>query len=240
MMPLLEVSGVRAGYGRLEILQGVSLQLAAAEIVCIIGPNGAGKSTLLKTVFGYIRPFEGAVRFAGAAITGLSPDRIVRLGLGYVAQAGGVFAGMSVRDNLVLGGYTIPGRNDLLRALDRVLERFPLLRSRVSQRAGAMSGGEQRALSIARTLMTGPRLLVLDEPSAALSPRAIDEVYDQLAGLNRDGIALLIVEQNVEKALQAAQRVEVLDMGRNAFAGTADELRASDRIRSLYLGERRD
>jgi len=225
MMPLLEVSGVRAGYGRLEILQGVSLQLAAAEIVCIIGPNGAGKSTLLKTVFGYIRPFEGAVRFAGAAITGLSPDRIVRLGLGYVAQAGGVFAGMSVRDNLVLGGYTIPGRHDRLRALDRVLERFPLLRSRVSQRAGAMSGGEQRALSIARTLMTSPRLLVLDEPSAAL---------------NRDGIALLIVEQNVEKALQAAQRVEVLDMGRNAFAGTADELRASDRIRSLYLGERRD
>ena len=236
-MNILDVADLRAGYGRLEILRGVSLSMAPGEIVGIIGPNGAGKSTLLKTIFGYLRPFAGAVAFEGASILGLTPDRLVRRGMGYVAQAGGVFAEMTVGENLTLGGYTLPSRRDRARALDAVLERFPLLRQRVRQRAGAMSGGEQRALSIARTLMVGPRLLVLDEPSAALSPRAIEEVYDQLAGLNAQGIALLIVEQNVETILAAAQRIVVLDMGRNAFAGSAEALRASDRIRRLYLGE---
>jgi ABC-type branched-subunit amino acid transport system ATPase component len=144
---------------------------------------------------------------------------------------------MTVRENLTLGGYTLRSRRERTQALDAVLERFPLLRRRAGQRAGAMSGGEQRALSIARTLMVDPRLLVLDEPSAALSPRAIDEVYDQLRGLNQQGIGLLIVEQNVEKILQVAERVVVLDMGRNAFGGSAEELRSSDRIRRLYLGE---
>ncbi len=236
-MSTLDVTDIRAGYGQLEILRGVSLSMTGSEIVGIIGPNGAGKSTLLKTIFGYLRPFAGEIRFEDSSIVGLTPDRMVRRGMGYVAQAGGVFADMTVRENLTLGGYTLRSRHERSRALDAVLERFPLLRSRVGQRAGAMSGGEQRALSIARTLMVGPRLLVLGEPSAALSPRAIDEVYDQLAGLNQQGIGLLIVEQNVEKILQVAGRVVVLDMGRNAFGGSAAELRASDKIRRLYLGE---
>ena len=236
-MSILDVTDVCAGYGRLEILRGVSLSVAAGEIVGIIGPNGAGKSTLLKAIFGYLRPFDGAIRFENTSIVGMTPDRVVRRGMGYVAQAGGVFAEMTVRENLTLGGYTLRSRHDRAHALDAVLERFPLLRMRAGQRAGAMSGGEQRALSIARTLMVGPRLLVLDEPSAALSPRAIDEVYDLLGSLNQQGIGLLIVEQNVEKILQVAERIVVLDMGRNAFGGSAAELRASDRIRRLYLGE---
>ncbi|GAC1347780.1 MAG: ABC transporter ATP-binding protein [Acetobacteraceae bacterium] len=236
-MTVLEVEAVRAGYGRLEILQGVSLTVAAGEIVGIIGPNGAGKSTLLKTVFGYLRPFEGAIRFDGASLVGLTPDRVMRRGLGYVAQAGGIFAEMSVQENLVLGGYTLPSRAAVRTALARVYDHFPLFRARARQLAGSMSGGEQRALSVARTLMVGPRLLVLDEPSAALSPIAIDAVYDQLLTLHAEGLSLLIVEQNVEKVLSIAHRVVVLDMGRNAFGGSAAELRASDRIRRLYMGE---
>ncbi len=235
-MNILDVAAVRAGYGRLEILQDVSLSVAPGEIVGIIGPNGAGKSTLLKTILGYLRPFDGAIGFDGASILGLTPDRVMRRGLGYVAQAGGVFADMSVHENLALGGYTLP-RQAVNDALDRVYARFPLFRKRARQRAGSLSGGEQRALSVARSLMVGPRLLVLDEPSAALSPIAIDAIYDQLIGLHAEGIAMLIVEQNVDKIMAVAHRVVVLDMGRNAFGGSTAELRASDRIRQLYMGE---
>jgi ABC-type branched-subunit amino acid transport system ATPase component len=234
---MLEVANVGAGYGRLEILQGVSLAVAAGEIVGIIGPNGAGKSTLLKTIFGYLQPFYGEIRFEGRAITGHPPDAVMRQGLGYVAQAGGVFAEMSVRENLLLGAYALANRRARQDALETVLERFPLFKLRARQRAASLSGGEQRTLAIARTLMVAPRLLILDEPSAALSPRMIDAIYAILLDLHRSGVALLIVEQNVAKVLEAAHRVYVLDMGTNAFDGTAAELRASDRVRRLYLGE---
>jgi len=234
---MLAVEGVSAGYGRLEILHKVSLDVAPGEIVGIIGPNGAGKSTLLKTIFGYLPPFEGSVRFVGDTLAGLSPDRVMRQGIGYVAQAGGVFADMSVHENLVLGGYSLGSRRAAAAAIERVYAQFPLFRARAHQRAGSLSGGEQRALAVARTLVVKPRLIILDEPSAALAPRFIDEIYATLAALNRSGIALLIVEQNVRRILDAAHRVVVLDMGRNAFAGASAELRQSDRIRRLYLGE---
>ena len=234
---MLAVEGVSAGYGRLEILHKVSLDVAPGEIVGIIGPNGAGKSTLLKTIFGYLPPFEGSVRFVGDTLAGLSPDRVMRQGIGYVAQAGGVFADMSVHENLVLGGYSLGSRRAAAAAIERVYAQFPLFRARAHQRAGSLSGGEQRALAVARTLVVEPRLIILDEPSAALAPRFIDEIYATLAALNRSGIALLIVEQNVRRILDAAHRVVVLDMGRNAFAGASAELRQSDRIRRLYLGE---
>jgi ABC-type branched-subunit amino acid transport system ATPase component len=234
---MLEVANVRAGYGRLEILQGVSLAVEPGEIVGIIGPNGAGKSTLLKTIFGYLAPFEGEIRFEGRTIGGERPDAVMRRGLGYVAQAGGVFADMSVRENLLLGAYALATRRARLSALEGVLERFPLFKQRAGQRAASLSGGEQRTLEIARTLMVAPRLVVLDEPSAALAPRMIETIYATLLDLNRQGVALLIVEQNVAKILEAAHRVFVLDMGTNAFDGTAAELRASDRVRRLYLGD---
>ena len=233
---MLELEGVRSGYGKLEIVQAASLRVPDGAIVGIIGPNGAGKSTLLKTAFGYLPPFAGRIALDGRTIAGRRPDQIMRLGVGYLAQAGGLFAEMTVHDNLVLGGYTV-SRADKRRALDAVYARFPLFRDRGRQLAGALSGGEQRLLAIARALIVRPRLLLLDEPSAALAPRFIDLIYATLVALNRDGLAMLIVEQNVEAILAVAHRVFVLDLGRNAFDGTPAELRASERIRRLYLGE---
>jgi branched-chain amino acid transport system ATP-binding protein/neutral amino acid transport system ATP-binding protein len=233
---MLELEGVRSGYGKLEIVQAASLEVGDGAIVGIIGPNGAGKSTLLKTAFGYLPPFAGRIALDGREIAGRRPDEIMRLGVGYLAQAGGLFAEMTVYDNLVLGGYTV-SRADKRRAIDAVYARFPLFRDRGRQLAGALSGGEQRLLAIARALIVRPRLLLLDEPSAALAPRFIDLIYTTLVSLNRDGLAMLIVEQNVEAILAVAHRVFVLDLGRNAFDGTPAELRASDRIRRLYLGE---
>ena len=233
---MLALEGVRSGYGKLEIVQAASLEVGDGAIVGIIGPNGAGKSTLLKTAFGYLPPFAGRIALDGREIAGRRPDEIMRLGVGYLAQAGGLFAEMTVYDNLVLGGYTV-SRADKRRAIDSVYARFPLFRDRGRQLAGALSGGEQRLLAIARALIVRPRLLLLDEPSAALAPRFIDLIYATLVALNRDGLAMLIVEQNVEAILAVAHRVFVLDLGRNAFDGTPAELRASDRIRRLYLGE---
>jgi ABC-type branched-subunit amino acid transport system ATPase component len=233
---MLELEGVRSGYGKLEILQAASLRVPDGAIIGIIGPNGAGKSTLLKTAFGYLPSSSGRIVLDGRDIAGRRPDEIMRLGVGYLAQAGGLFAEMTVHENLLLGGYTV-SRADKRHAIDHVYARFPLFRDRRRQLAGALSGGEQRLLAIARALIVRPRLLLLDEPSAALAPRFIDLVYATLVALNRDGIALLIVEQNVEAILAVAHRVFVLDLGQNAFDGTPAELRASDSIRRLYLGE---
>jgi ABC-type branched-subunit amino acid transport system ATPase component len=233
---MLELEDVRGGYGKLEILQSASLQVPDGAIVGIIGPNGAGKSTLLKTAFGYLAPWAGRIALDGRPIAGRRPDEIMRCGVGYLAQAGGLFAEMTVHDNLVLGGYTV-SRADKRRAIEDVYARLPLFRDRRRQLAGALSGGEQRLLAIARALIVRPRLLLLDEPSAALAPRFIDLIYATLVALNRDGLAMLIVEQNVEAILAVAHRVFVLDLGRNAFDGTPAELRGSDRIRRLYLGE---
>jgi ABC-type branched-subunit amino acid transport system ATPase component len=233
---MLALEGVRSGYGKLEILQSASLRVPDGEIIGIIGPNGAGKSTLLKTAFGYLPPFAGRIVLDGREIAGRRPDEIMRWGVGYLSQAGGLFAEMTVHDNLVLGGYTV-SRALKRQAIDHVYTRFPLFHDRRRQLAGALSGGEQRLLAIARALIVRPRLLLLDEPSAALAPRFIDLVYATLVALNRDGIALLIVEQNVEAILSVAHRVFVLDLGQNAFDGTPAELRASDSIRRLYLGE---
>jgi ABC-type branched-subunit amino acid transport system ATPase component len=233
---MLELEDVRSGYGKLEILQSASLRVPDGAIVGIIGPNGAGKSTLLKTAFGYLAPWAGRIALDGQPIAGRRPDEIMRRGVGYLAQAGGLFAEMTVHDNLVLGGYTV-SRAEKRRAIEDVYARFPLFRDRRRQLAGALSGGEQRLLAIARALIVRPRLLLLDEPSAALAPRFIDLIYATLVALNRDGLAMLIVEQNVEAILAVAHRVFVLDLGRNAFDGTPAELRGSDRIRRLYLGE---
>jgi branched-chain amino acid transport system ATP-binding protein/neutral amino acid transport system ATP-binding protein len=233
----LTVEALRSGYGQLEILQGVALQVPPQRIVGIIGPNGSGKSTLLKTIFGYLRPFAGTITFGARDLVGLRPDQILRLGIGFLAQAGGLFPEMTVHDNLVLGGYSLPAGGDVRAALDEVYARFPVLRDRRRQWAGSLSGGEQRLLTLARCLLIRPRLILLDEPSAALAPRFIDSVYEAIVGLNRSGITLLIAEQNVEMILGVAHRIFVLDLGRNAFDGTPPELRGSARIRQLYLGE---
>lgn len=233
---MLEVDDVRAGYDRLEILQGVSLSVAPGQIVGIIGPNGAGKSTLLKTVFGYVRPFSGRIVLRGEIVNGWRPDKVMRQRVGFVAQAGGLFAEMTIQENLVLGGYSLGDTSRVRRAIEQVYERFPLFRDRRRQLAGSLSGGEQRLLAIARSLIIEPELLLLDEPSAALAPRFIDEIYETLRKLNAQGIAMLIVEQNTGVILDTADLVYVLEMGTNAFDGTPAELLADDRIRRLYLG----
>jgi len=233
----LVVDDLHAGYGRLEILQGVAVRVDTGEMVGLIGPNGAGKSTLLKTIFGYLRPFGGVIAFGDESLVGLRPDQVLHRGIGFLAQDGGLFADMTVHENLVLGGYSLRTRGDVEQALDQTFTQFPLLRDRRRQRAGSLSGGEQRLLGLARALMVRPRLILLDEPSAALAPRFIDRVYDAIVALNRSGLALLIAEQNVEMILGVARRVYVLDLGQNAFDGSPAELRETERIRRLYLGE---
>ncbi len=228
---------LRSGYGQLEILQGVGLELPAGQIAGLIGPNGAGKSTLLKTIFGYLRPFGGSISFEGRDLVGLRPDQVLRRGVGFLAQDGGLFPEMTVQENLALGGYSLGSRPELRAALEEVYARFPALRDRTGQLAGSLSGGEQRMLAIARALMTRPRLILLDEPSAGLAPRVIDSVYEAIVALNRAAITLLVAEQNVEMILGVAHRVFVLDLGRNAFDGAPAELRGTARIRQLYLGE---
>lgn len=233
----LMIEAVHAGYGQLEILQGVSVHVAPGQIVGLIGPNGAGKSTLLKTIFGYLRPLAGRIEFDGHDLIGCRPDQVLRLGMSYLAQTGGLFSEMTVHENLGLGGFSLETARMRREALDDVYARFPFLTERRRQVAGSLSGGEQRILAVARALMVRPRLMLLDEPTAALAPRFIDRVYDTIVALNRSGIALLVAEQNVELILATAHRIFVLDLGQNAFDGTPAELRESAQIRRLYLGE---
>lgn len=233
---MLEVKSVEAGYGQLRILQGVSVAVASGELVGIIGPNGSGKSTLLKTIYGYLAPFAGLVHFNGNPITGMRADQIQRQGIGFVAQAGGLFNDLTIQENLVMGAYSISDRRIAKERIEQVLTKFPKFRERRSQKAGSLSGGEQRVLAVARTLITAPPMMLLDEPSAALSHRAGDELYEMLEKLNAEGITFLIVEQNIELIMRIASRIYVLEMGRNAFEGTPAELSSSDKIRSLYIG----
>src|SRR4029453_4154547 len=213
----LRLEAVRSGYGKLEIIQSASLEVPDGTIVGIIGPNGAGKSTLLKTAFGYLAPSSGRIVFDGREIAGGRPDEIMRLGVGYLSQAGGLFAEMTVHDNLVLGGYTV-SRVAKRQAIDEVYARFPIFRDRRRHLAGSLSRGGQRSPPGARAPILRPPPLLLAEPSAALAPRFIDEVYATIGSLNRDGLALLIVEENVEEILAVSHRLFVLDLGQKAFA----------------------
>jgi branched-chain amino acid transport system ATP-binding protein len=234
--PILSVDRISAGYGGLDVLQEVSLQVAPQELVAIIGPNGAGKSTVLKSVMGLIRVSAGEIRFAGEPITGRRTDRLVHLGLGYVPQGRIVFPQMTVLENLQMGAFTVSDRGQVREALDFVIRLFPRLGERSGQLAGTMSGGEQQMVALGRALMTHPRLVLLDEPSLGLAPRFVDMVFDQLIALRDQGIAIALVEQNAARALQVAHRAYVLELGRNRFEGSAQELAADERVRRMYLG----
>ncbi|MGZ4301094.1 MAG: ABC transporter ATP-binding protein [Gaiellaceae bacterium] len=233
--PLLEVADVEAGYGEALVLRGVSLTAFEAELVAIIGPNGAGKSTLLKVVYGLLRPTSGQVRYRTDDVTGVRPERLTRLGLNYVPQLGNVFPSLSIAENLLVGSVSLP-RNERRVAVDDMYVQFPLLAERRRQRAGTLSGGQRKLLAIARALVTHPRALLLDEPSAGLSPQAVELVFDQLAEVKRRGIAIVMVEQNARRALSLADRGYVLDMGRNAYEGTGRSLLDDPKVTDLYLG----
>ena len=232
---LLEVAAVHSGYGRFEVLKGVSLHVSQGEIVSVIGPNGAGKSTLLKTIFGFLKPFHGQVVFEGQDISGWSPPRVLRRGISYVMQDFGVFPHMTVEDNLRLGAY-IRDDPEVEVDIQQVLELFPVLHERRRQKARHLSGGERRLLEIARSLLLKPKLLLLDEPTLGLAPKMIALIYAKIRELSAQGVTLLIVEQNAKTALKHSDRAYVLEDGRDRFEGTGEGILAHPEVRRAYLG----
>ena len=232
---MLEIQSLRAGYGAIEVLRGVDLKVGAGEIVALLGSNGAGKSTLNNNVSGLYRPFGGTIRFDGHDIAGTPSMRIVEAGLVQVPEGRRVFPTLAVRDNLELGSYR-RGKTARAQNLERVLSIFPRLRERLTQSAGTLSGGEQQMLAIGRGLMAEPRLLILDEPSLGLSPLLVEEMFGLIGQLNRQGLAILLVEQNVVQSLAIAHRAYVLENGRIALSGNAADLAQHPDLRKSYLG----
>jgi branched-chain amino acid transport system ATP-binding protein len=232
---MLSVEGVEVAYGKLQALWGVSFDVRAGEIVALVGANGAGKTTTLKTVSGLLRPGAGAVALDGERLDRLSTMEVVRRGVVHVPEGRKLFPDMSVADNLLLGAFRA-GRAAQRERLERVFEVFPRLRERREQLAGTLSGGEQQMVAIGRGLMAGPRVLMLDEPSLGLAPIMVEEMFRVIEEINRDGVTVLLVEQNTEHALAIAHRGFVLESGRVVLSGTGRELLASERVRQAYLG----
>ncbi len=233
--PALLAEGITSGYTEVPIIRDVSVSVARGEIVTIIGPNGAGKSTLLKTIFGFLQARTGRVFVDGTEVTGMPPERLVRRGLAFVPQTDNIFASLSVRENLTMGGFTL--RDEVEPRIDRVLGLFPLLAPRLRERAGRLSGGQRQTLALARALMLDPSVLLLDEPSASLSPVMVESVFAHVAAINQQGTAVLMIEQNARHALAVSHRGYVLANGENRLEGPAAALLQSDDVRRLYLGE---
>ncbi|HET7876202.1 MAG TPA: ABC transporter ATP-binding protein [Methylomirabilota bacterium] len=232
---MLAVDDLHAHYGKSHILHGVSLRVEPGEIVCLLGRNGVGKSTTLKSIMGLVHPSRGTVTFQGQSITGLPPYRTARLGLGYVPEERRIFPTITVRENLLMGikpGARAAGNGWTLK---RVYEFFPRLREREDQRAGTLSGGEQQMLTIGRTLMGDPALLLVDEPTEGLAPMIVEQVERILREIHRGGIPVLLVEQSMETALALAQRVYVMSKGQIVFSGSVKELEANHEVRKQYL-----
>jgi len=233
---LLEVENIHAGYGKLEILRGVSLRVEAGQVVSIIGPNGAGKSTVFKTLFGLLPARQGRVRFAGEDITNQPPADLLRRGITYVPQGRNVFPLMTVDENLRLGAYIRPRSADLDREVERVYETFPMLQAARRKHAAELSGGQQQMLEMGRALLLRPRLMLLDEPTLGLAPLVFREIFRIIEDLRRGGQTILMVEQNAAKALEISDYAYVLELGKNRFDGSGEAIRNDDRIRRLYLG----
>ena len=233
--PALVAEGITSGYGEVPIVQDVSIHVGQDEIVTIIGPNGAGKSTVLKALFGFLPVWHGRVSLAGDDVTGLAPELLVCRGLAFVPQTDNIFPSLTIRENLTMGGIT--RTNGVEERIAWVFELFPVLAERPRERAGRLSGGQRQTLAIARALMLEPRILLLDEPSASLSPKMVDTVLANIVEINRLGTAVLMVEQRARQALAISDRGYVLANGRNRLEGPASDLLASDDVRRLYLGE---
>ena len=232
---LLDIQGLRSGYGRVEVLRGVNLQVRPGEIVALLGSNGAGKSTLNNTVSGLVPAWGGRVRFDGVDLTGAHYRDVVRAGLIQVPEGRRIFPNLSVLENLELGAFT-RARERRAANLERVFTTFPRLKERIEQKAGTMSGGEQQMLAIGRGMMAEPRLLILDEPSLGLSPLLVEQMFALVGRLHEEGLAVLLVEQNVGQSLEIADRAYVLENGAIRFEGRPAELLASDELRRAYLG----
>jgi ABC-type branched-subunit amino acid transport system ATPase component len=233
-MALLEARDIVSGYGDVEILHSISMDVDSEEIVCIIGPNGAGKSTFMKAVFGLIDCWEGTVRYDGEEITSLRPDQITKQGMCYVPQTENIFPSLTVKENLEMGAYILDEvPHDVLQD---VYAQFPILEERRHTKAASLSGGQQQMLAMGRALMVDPGLMLIDEPSAGLAPDLVDEVFERIVSINESGTAILMVEQNARQALSNADRGYVLEMGENRFVDDADELLDNEEVRELYLG----
>jgi branched-chain amino acid transport system ATP-binding protein len=234
---MLRVTNLRSGYGALIVLDAISLRVEAGEVVALLGANGAGKTTLLKTIAGLITPREGRILLKGKAVSGWSAERIAAAGLTLVPEGRGLFPQMSVLDNLRMGGYArrLRGR-ELQGRVARSCELFPVLSDRLVARAGDLSGGQQQMLALARALVGGPDLLLLDEPTAGLAPLLVAEVFAKVAQLKQAGVTLLLAAQNVQQALQVADRAYVLENGRIVLTGTGAELMDSEEVQRAYLG----
>jgi branched-chain amino acid transport system ATP-binding protein len=229
---MLEVSGVDAGYGRVQVLWDVDLKVGEGEVVALVGSNGAGKTTLLRAVSGMIKPTAGDVRLGGDSLLGRAPEEVVRAGIAHVPEGRRLFAGLTVRENLRVGAYASGGHADI----DRAVELFPRLGERLDQVAGSMSGGEQQMCAIARGLMANPKLIMIDELSLGLAPKLVEQILERLTSVTEAGTSVLLVEQDVDAALETAARGYVLENGRIVASGESASLLEDPRIREAYLG----
>jgi branched-chain amino acid transport system ATP-binding protein len=235
-MALLEVHDLHAGYGKMEILHGITLKVEAGQIVSIIGPNGAGKSTVFKTIFGLLPVRQGRVLFAAEEVTNRSPEVLLRQGMAYVPQGRNVFPLMTVEENLLLGAYIRKRTPELLKEVERVYETFPILRKKRTARAGDLSGGQQQMLEMGRALLLHPKLILLDEPTLGLAPLVFKEIFRIIESLRQQGQTILMVEQNAAKALEISDYAYVLELGKNRYEGSGEAIRNDERVKRLYLG----
>jgi branched-chain amino acid transport system ATP-binding protein len=236
-MPLLEFKSVDTHYGDLHVLKSVDYRIEAGEIVCLLGGNASGKSTTMKAIMGIVRPTQGDVLYEGQSLAGVSTAERVRRGIAPVLEARRLFPRMTVYENLEMGAYTRPHGGEFAADLERVFALFPRVEERLKQVAGTLSGGEQQMVAIGRALMARPKLLCMDEPSMGLSPAYVEQVFDIIGEINRQGTSIFMVEQNANMALGIANRAYVLQTGQVVLSGTAAELRQNEQIRHAYLGE---
>lgn len=234
---ILKADNLSAGYGRIQVLKEINLEVGKGEIVCLVGANGAGKSTLLKVISGVIPSLAGSLFFEGRDVTGRKPNHLVKLGLCHVPEGRQIFGSLTVKQNLSLGAYVNPAKKDQLeRLLESVFTLFPKLKQRLSQKAGTMSGGEQQMLAIGRGLMSQPKLLLLDEPSLGLAPLIVEAILNTIGELRARGISILLVEQNVNAALHISDRAYVIETGKIVLQGEADGLLENEEVKKCYLG----
>ncbi|MGE3126810.1 MAG: ABC transporter ATP-binding protein [Fimbriimonadaceae bacterium] len=232
---MLSIQGLQVFYGPIQALDNVTIEVGEAEIVSIIGSNGAGKSTLLRTISGLVKPRSGSIAFLGTPIHGATPDKIVQMGISQSPEGRRIFTEMSVRENLLLGAYTRKD-HEVGQDIEKCLDRFPRLRERFNQNAGTLSGGEQQMLAMSRALMSRPRLLLLDEPSMGLAPNLVTEIFEMVVELNKQGVTVLLVEQNAHRALEIADRGYVLETGVVVLEGAGPDLLVDPKVKEAYLG----
>jgi branched-chain amino acid transport system ATP-binding protein len=234
---MLKVEGIHTQYGKIKVLKDVSFEINPGEIVALIGTNGAGKSTFLKTISGLVRPTQGRITFMDQDVQGIAPEKIVHAGIAHVPEGRHVFARQTVMTNLQVGAFIRKDTDEINKDIERYFKIFPILGERRNQPAGTLSGGEQQMLAIARGLMARPKLLLLDEPSMGLAPFLVNEIFRIIGQLHEQGIAIVLVEQNVKKALKITRRAYVMELGKILYHGDSKDLMADDRVRKCYLGE---